>query len=241
MDITDVKARVDGHISGDDILSLRSEHNDLKSSDVDTVIQTYFAGALSGKIQRIDGQTATIDKIKQLVIYSLHLTVQDFALYKSATRVEAQITFSIKDEVIQCGIKVAMPHDYSLAKSFSEIRDRPTLPIALIKLENSFITIRSGATPSSYFEATILPTGPLETVGWLLEKKVAIDGSIDFVEEFNQKLPSINLATPNLNPFKFGVFDLQLFVRVRSAVQSLPRGKPPYLFLSYVELVTEFK
>ena len=47
MDIRDVKAKVDGHISDALVLTLRPK-NDLDAPAVDAVIQSYFAGLLTG-------------------------------------------------------------------------------------------------------------------------------------------------------------------------------------------------
>jgi hypothetical protein len=241
MDITDVKAKVDGHISADDILTLRYQNNDLKSAAIDSVIHTYFAGTLSGKIQRVNGQTAVVDKARQQAIYSLSLSVQNFSLYQNASPVQAQITFSSKDPVVQCSIKATLPQGYSLADSFTEFRKQPHLSINQIKLENSAITLRSGTNPASYFESNLLPVGPLKQVAWLLDKKLPLTGSIDSQAEGDRHFPIINLETPNLAPLSLGIFKLDIRVRLRSVVQSLPNHKRAYVSLSYVELVTEFK
>ena len=183
MDITEVKAKVDGHISADDTLTLRYQNNDLKSAAIDSIIHTYFADTLSGKVQRVNGQTAIVDKEKQLAIYSLRLTARNFSLYKNASPVEAQITFSIKDAVVQFSIKATLPPGYRLADSFTELRNQPALPINQIELEHGVLTLQSGTKPASHFEADLLPVGPLKTVKWLLGKKLTLTGSIDFVPD----------------------------------------------------------
>src|SRR5215213_3227374 len=241
MDIKDVKAKVDGNISADHVLTLRYQSNDLKSAPIDSVIHTYFGDTLTGLVHLVNGQTGIVDEKKQLVIYSLSLTVRNFSLYKSDSPIEAQITFSIRNDVIQFSIKATLPPGYSLADSFSELKSQPTLPINQIKLENSVITLESGATPVSQFAADLLPVGPLKSVDWLVKKKTALTGSIDFEVHGGQQLPSINLATPNLDPFHFGIFELDLIIRLRSVVKSFPNYQPAYVLLTQVELVTEFK
>jgi len=241
MDIKDVKAKVDSHISADHVLTLRYQGNGLNSTPIDSVIHTYFADTLTGLVQLVNGQTGVIDENNQLVIYSLSLTVKDFSLYKNATPVAAQLTFSIKNDVIQLGIKATLPKSYSLADSFSELKDKKTLPINQVELENCIITLQSDATPVSQFTAGLLPAGPLKTIDWLLKKKTTVSGSIDFETHGGQQFPSINLATPNLDPFKFGIFELDLIVRLRSVVKSFPNHHPAFVFLTHVELLTEFK
>src|ERR1051325_9564872 len=182
-----------------------------------------------------------VDKEKQLAIYSLRLTARNFSLYKNASPVEAQITFSIKDAVVQFSIKATLPPGYRLADSFTELRNQPALPINQIELEHGVLTLQSGTKPASHFEADLLPVGPLKTVKWLLGKKLTLTGSIDFAAEGNRQFPFINLATPNLDPFAFGIFELDISVRLRSVIQSFPNHDPAYVFSSHVELVTEFK
>ena len=84
MDITEVKTKVDANIGAGDVLTLRYQGNNLNSPPIDAVIHTYFADSLSGKVQRVNGETGVVDKTKQTVVYKLNLAVQNFALYKSA-------------------------------------------------------------------------------------------------------------------------------------------------------------
>ena len=226
MDIKDVKAKVDSHISADHVLTLRYQGNDLESTPIDAVIHTYFADTLTGVVQLVDGQTGVIDEKNQLVIYSLSLTVQNFSLYKNATPVAAQLTFSIKNDVIQLSIKATLPKSYSLGDSFSELKDKKTLPINQVELENCVITLQSDATPVTQFTADLLPVGPLKTIDWLVKKKTTVSGSIDFETHGGTQFPSINLATPNLDPFSFGIFELDLIVRLRSLVKPFPNHQP---------------
>lgn len=241
MDIKDVKAKVDSHISADHVLTLRYQGNDLNSAPIDAVIHTYFADTLTGLVHLVNGQTGVIDEKNQLVTYSLSLTVQNFSLYKNATPVAAQIVFSIKNDVIQFSIKVTLPKGYSLGDSFSALKGQATLPINQIKLENSVITLQSDATPVSQFTADLLPGGPLETIDWLIQKMTTVTGSIDFEVHGGDQFPNINLATPNLDPFSFGIFELDLIVRLRSVVKPFPNHKPAFVLLTHVELLTEFK
>ena len=241
MDITEVKTKVDANIGAGDVLTLRYQGNNLNSPPIDAVIHTYFADSLSGKVQRVNGETGVVDKTKQTVVYKLNLAVQNFALYKSAAQLPAEITFSIKDNVIQFSFKVLLPATYGFGDSFSELKNQKTLPINQLKLENSVITLRSDTKPTSHFEANLLPFGPLKRVEWLFGKNQTLTGSIDYEVVGNKQFPSINLATPNLTPIAFGVFALDIVVRLRSVVHSISRPKPTQLFVTHVELVTEFK
>ena len=240
MDITEVKTKVDANIGADDVLTLRYQANNLSSPPIDAVIHTYFSGVLSGKVQRVNGETGIVDKTNQTVTYKLNLTVQDFSLYKNPSPIAAQITFSIKANVIQFSVKAILPATYTFADSFNELKNQPTLPINQLKLENSVITLQSDTKPASHFEANLLPDGPLKRVEWLLGKKQTLTGSIDFEVQANQQFPSISLTTPNLK-LPFGIFELDIIVRVRSVVLSFSHPKPAHLFLTHIELVTQFE
>lgn len=239
MDITEVKTKVDANIGAGDVLTLRYQANNLSSPPIDAIIHTYFAGVLSGHVQRVNGETGIIDKTNQTVTYKLNLAVQDFSLYKNASPIAAQIIFSIKADVIQFSVQANLPATYTFADTFNELKNQPTLPINQLKLENSVITLQSDTTPASYFEADVLTDGPLKRVDWFLGKKQTLSGSIDYEVQANQQFPSINLTTPNLK-LPFGIFELDIIVRVRSVVHSFTHPKPAHLLLTHIELVTQF-
>jgi hypothetical protein len=241
MSIADVKAKVDAQISASHVLTLLYQKPDLGSA-VDSVIHTYFADTLTGTVHLVNGQTGVIDEQKQEVTYRLSLSVQNFSLYKNTSPVKAQIIFSLKNNVIQCTVTIALPAAYALADSFGDLKNQPTLAINQIKLKDSVITIASDTKPAVGFAASLLPVGPLKPVEWLLGKDpMALTGSIDFIVKESKQFPSIDVTTASRH-FDFGgLFALDLSVRIRSIVRSFPKSKPDYLLLVPIELVTEFK
>jgi Family of unknown function (DUF6603) len=240
LDIRDVKAKVDGHISGDLVLTLRP-NSDLNAPAVDAVIHTYFADVLSGTVHLVNGQTAIVDEVKQTALYSLSLSAQNFSLCKSESPLEAGLTFAVKHDTIQCRIEVTLPKGYALSNTFSALKNAPDLAINKLALENSVLTLASDVTPVSHFTADLLPTGPLEQLAWLLPNTMPLAGSIDFTTEGGQQFPFIDLTTPDLAHLSVGTLTLQLSVRVRSSLVTVAAQPSQRLFTTHVELVTAFK
>ena len=240
MNILDVKAKVDGHISAEHVLTLRPK-SDLNAPSVDAVIHTYFADALIGTVHLVNGQTAIVDTVKQTALYSVSLSVQDFSLYKSASPLEASLTFSVKNDTVQCLVEANLPKGYALSDSFAELKPLLKFPINELVLEHSVIALQSDATPVSHFTSGLAVAGPLQPLAWLLGKTLTLAGSIDFVVAGGQRFPSIDLATPNDSPFKFGPFAIALIVRVRTVVSPMSKDASTYLLSTHVDLVTAFE
>ena len=98
MNSSDVKTQIDRYISNN-IIALSSQNNDLNSPKINSVINTYFLGNITGSLQLVNGDTATIEN--EQVIYQLSLDTQNFFLYKNTSTIEAKITFFIHNDVVE--------------------------------------------------------------------------------------------------------------------------------------------
>jgi hypothetical protein len=238
MNSSDVKTQIDRYISNN-IIALSSQNNDLNSPKINSVINTYFLGNITGSLQLVNGDTATIEN--EQVIYQLSLDTQNFFLYKNTSTIEAKITFFIHNDVVEFTIETKMPESYHFADSFSELANQPTLPINQVIIKNCVFTIQSQEVDSVDFDADLQAIGPLERIAWMTTGEVKLSGNINFQTVDNKQLPILNLTAKILTPLSFGIFTLDIAVRLKSFVYSIPNNTPSYLFLTQVELVTEFK
>ncbi|MEC4815235.1 MAG: DUF6603 domain-containing protein, partial [Scytonema sp. PMC 1069.18] len=230
--------KIDGYISNN-ILALSSQNNDLNSPNINSAINTYFAGNMTGIVQFVNGDTATIEN--EQVIYRLSLDTQNFSLYNRTSTVEATIAFFVNEDIIQFTIEAIMREDYRFADSFSELANKPTLPINQVTLANSVFTIQSEEQDSVDFRAKLQATGPLVRIAWMVIGELNLIGKIHFQAVDNIQIPILNLQANIPNPLSFGIFSLDTAIRLKSDVHPIPNNIPSYLFLSQVELVTEFK
>ncbi|MBI1298838.1 hypothetical protein GC175_28225 [bacterium] len=233
MDINNVRDQINQFIT-DGILQLTPE-NDLNSPNINTILTTYFAGQLIANVN-----TPVIQD--ERVIYNGTLNTTNFSLYPAEQAIEMVIAFFLLDQVIQCSLTVTIPEPYRFADSFAALQNAPALPINSVEMGESVFTIDSTADAGHLvgFRANLQTSGLFQDIAWLLPGDLTLTGDIQIqTTAAGQLLPAMELLANVSNPVTLAVFELDLQIRLRAAV-NLPDGQEPHLFLTSVELVTTF-
>src|SRR3954470_2667559 len=103
MTLTDVQKSVDSTITGT-TLNFTTGNNKLASNSINVLLNTYWAGAITGVVIPVSGKNSVITA--DHLVYMVNLNIKAFTLYRKAATINGKLDFSIVNNNVEMTLTV---------------------------------------------------------------------------------------------------------------------------------------
>lgn len=190
---------VETYITGNQLRLVAAEEP-FGSAPIKATISRFFRSTLSGTVS---SQPHIEDQ--QVVLAITYTSSSSFILYPVEVDLDFRMEFFEDTGTVHCRIHCSLPESYRFENSFSNLKNKPTLPINLVQLQQCLIILESqGLEPSIRFEGRLQPTGPFSPVDWIVSEGMELSGSIQLDEQAGVLLPIMDLRTSPLVSVNMG-------------------------------------
>lgn len=235
--LPDVKNIVDGYITGT-ALSLSSKNNSLASTSLNALLDSCWGGTLTGTVIPAGGQNGVITGND--LVYTVSLNTNGFLLYQHAPTVPGKLDFTINNNNVELQVTVSPDGNYAFADSFPVLSNTPTITLNQVAMTGCSLLLNSQQAGITGFQATLVVNDLFDLVSWILGSAPQLQGGIQLQQANGQEYPQLILRTPDLAPLDFGIFKLDLYLTLQSALTLFPGKDPAFAFAGQVSLLTEF-
>jgi hypothetical protein len=229
MTLTDVQKSVDTTITGT-TLNFTIANNKLASGSINTLLNNYWAGAITGVVIPVAGKNSVLTA--DHLVYMVNFNIKGFTLYRKTATITGKLDFSIVNNNVEMVLTVNPAATYVFADSFPILSNTPSLTLNQVVMTNSVINISSQTPGLLSFQASLVVNDFFSLVAFILGTAPALSGTIQLQQLNGQSYPVINVNTANLTPVTLGIFKLDLYLSLQSSIVNI--------FATQVALKTAF-